>query len=110
MSSSRLAESSDVTQKRIIELAIRLGALGALIVWCFTIVQPFAMPAIGGMIVAVALYPLFTKLSSALRGHMNLAAALLSLLLIGTIVVPAMMLTESFVDGAQAIVCRWRGG
>jgi predicted PurR-regulated permease PerM len=104
MSKTKPIENFDLMQKRIIELAIRLGALIALVIWCFTIVQPFVMMVIGGVIVAIALYPFFTKLSFALGGRKNLTAVLLSLVLIGLIVVPAIMLTGSLVDGAQAIV------
>ena len=104
MSTPERIDNVEISQKRIIELAVRLGATIALVIWCLVLVQPFVMMVIGGLIVAIALYPFFNKMAFALGGRKTLAATLLSLILIGVIVVPAIMLTDSLVDGAQAIV------
>lgn len=97
-------------QKRVIELAIRLGALAVLLLWCFTIIQPFVMIVVWGAIVAIALHPVFAKVSAALGGRGKLAATLLSLLLIGTLVAPSVLLTESLVAGAQALAAAGDAG
>ena len=41
-------------QKKVIELAIRLGTLFVLLLWCFTIVEPFVLIVAWGAIVAIA--------------------------------------------------------
>ncbi len=93
----------DVLQKRIIELAIRMGVLLVLLLWCFTIIEPFVMIVTWGVIVAIALHPVFIKLSGRLGGRDKMSATLLSLLLVAILVVPTFLLTESLVAGAQAL-------
>ena len=104
MSNAILSRDLEQTQKRVIELSIRIGVLAVLLYWCFTIIQPFVMMVIGSGIVAIALYPIFNKVSSALGNRKTLTAVLFSLALIGVIVVPAVMLTESLVEGVKVIV------
>ena len=49
-------EDFQLLQRRVIELAIRLGALLILLLWCFTIISPFVMIVAWGAIVAIALH------------------------------------------------------
>lgn len=62
------------------------------------------MIALGGGIVAVALYPIFAKVSSAIGDRRKLSALLISMALVGVIVIPAILLTGSLADGVHAIV------
>ena len=48
------------------EVAIRLFLLAALALWCFLIFEPFLMPLIWGIVIAVALSPAFFWLESLL--------------------------------------------
>ena len=89
------------TQQRVVELAIRLGVLLVLILWCFTIIEPFVLIIAWGAIVAVALYPVFNKVAAALGGREKLTAILLAGSLVAMLVVPAYMLTDSLVASAQ---------
>ncbi|MEJ2138711.1 MAG: AI-2E family transporter [Gammaproteobacteria bacterium] len=103
MSRSSYDLDFDLLQKRVIELAIRMGTLFVLLLWCFTIVEPFVMIVVWGIIVAVALYPVFAKLASLLGNRQKLSATLLSLVLVGTLAVPTFLLTESLIAGARAL-------
>ena len=69
----------DFTQNTI-EAAIRLGLLLLLATWCFMIIRPFIEPVMWGVIIAVAIYPLFVKLRSAMGGRNKLAAVVFTLL------------------------------
>ncbi len=91
------------TQGEIFELAIRLGLLFLLILWCFRIVAPFALIIAWGAILAIALYPAYEKLARMLGDRKKLAATLLSLLLIGTVVVPAALFAESLIAGSRTL-------
>ena len=48
-------QNFDLLQKRVIELAIRLGVLFVLLLWCFQIIEPFVMIVAWGIIVAITL-------------------------------------------------------
>ena len=68
--------SSEFTQNTI-EAAVRLGLLLLLATWCFQIVTPFIVPVMWGVIIAVAINPLFTKLKSVMGDRNKLAATVL---------------------------------
>ena len=90
-------------EQRVTELMIQLGVLLVLVLFCFTIIKPFVLIVAWGMIVAIALHPAFLKLNTLLGERRKTAATLITVLLIGVLVVPAMMLTESLLDGAQSL-------
>ena len=64
--------NSDFT-KNTIEAAIRLGILLILVAWCFQIIKPFVLPVMWAVIIAVAIYPVFTRLKARLGGRNMLA-------------------------------------
>jgi len=82
------------------EVALRLAIVAGLIVWCFRIVEPFILPIVWGMIIAVAISPLFGKLTRLTGGRRGLTALLFTLLAIALIVVPAWQVTDSVVHSA----------
>jgi len=88
-------------QKHVIELAIRMGFLFLLLLWCFKIIEPFLLIIAWGAIVAIALHPLFIKAADMLGGRNKVAATLISLLLIGVLVTPTVMLAESLLESAK---------
>ena len=59
----------------VIELAIRLFAIGALIYWTFIIVLPFAAIILWSVVLAVALYPIFRVVAEILGGRPIAAAS-----------------------------------
>jgi len=89
----------------IANIVIRLGALTILVVWCFRILQPFLLPAIWGIIIAVAIYPLYRSLTLIpfLRGRPALAATLVSTVLLALLLVPTAMLTELLVQNTASL-------
>ncbi|MBT5890228.1 MAG: AI-2E family transporter [Chromatiales bacterium] len=90
-------------QSRTFELAVRLAALFVLLYWCFILIEPFLLIVLWGIIVAIALLPVFQRLSLLLGGRSKLAASILVVLLIALLVIPAVMLTDSLIISAQAL-------
>ncbi len=90
-------------QARTFEMAIRLAALFVLLFWCFKLIEPFILLVMWGIIVAIALLPVFRKLAAMLGDRKKLASALLAVSLIALLVVPAAMLTDSLIVSAQAL-------
>ena len=48
--------------KKPIEMIIKIGLLALLIIYCFMIIQPFIVIIIWALIIAIALYPLYSLL------------------------------------------------
>ena len=86
--------------KRAVEVAIRIGAIAGLIVWCFIIARPFLIPIVWGAIIAVAIFHGYEKLRAAFGGRRITAAVLITLLMLVLLVVPSVLLGE--------FACEWR--
>ena len=87
----------DRLQARTVELAIRLGALFVLLYWCFILIEPFILMVLWGIILAIALLPVFRRFSGLLGQSPRLAAVMLVGSLIAILVVPVIMLTDSLI-------------
>jgi len=95
---------------RTLEATVRIGTLLLLVAWCFQIVQPFFIPIVWGMIIAVASAPLYRSLESRLGGRAGLAATLTALLLLAVLIVPAVMLSGTLVDSAKELARQLSAG
>jgi predicted PurR-regulated permease PerM len=91
------------TTRRTIDLAIRLSLVGLLAAWCFWIVRPFLLPLVWGVVLAVALHPLYLWLERLAGGRRTLAATLLVVLCLALIAVPVVALSGSVIDGARFV-------
>ena len=63
----------------VIQLAVRLAMLALLFYWTYVLVRPFVLILAWSIVLAVALYPIFSVLSRMLGGRPRLAAAILTL-------------------------------
>lgn len=93
-----------------IEVTIRLGLLILLALWCLLIIKPFILPVMWGVIIAVAVYPLFSKLKSLLGGRTKLTTVVYSVLALGILITPTVMISGSLVDTAQEVVDSYEEG
>jgi len=96
--------------KNTIEATIRVGLLILLTVYCFNIIKPFILPAIWGVIIAVAVYPLFVKLKSFLGGKNKLASVVYTLLALSLLIAPTVMISNSILDTSSIISERYEAG
>ena len=102
---STSTEPSDGKQsvQRAVETAIRLGLVLLLAIWCFLIVEPFIIPILWGMIIAVASYPIYGWMLAKLGGRSKLAATLFTLLALALLITPTVMLMGTVADTTQAL-------
>jgi len=81
----------------------QLLALGALIATIFWILQPFLVPVTWAATIAVATWPLLLRAQAWLGGRRSLAVALMTTLLLMTLVVPLYLGIASIVGNAGEI-------
>jgi predicted PurR-regulated permease PerM len=86
-----------------IDIAIRIGLIALLIALCFQILRPFISLVIWATILAIAFYPLCTRLSGALGGRLRLAAAIITVITLLVIILPSIRMVGSLVDGTKYI-------
>jgi predicted PurR-regulated permease PerM len=99
----RKDETSDLRTAPIVELALRLGALGFLIYIAVTLIQPFIAVAIWSIVIAVALSPAYERLAGWLGGRRRLAAALITIASLLVIIGPATWLALGLIDSLRAL-------
>jgi predicted PurR-regulated permease PerM len=94
----------------MVEAVIRIGLLAALVMWCLDIARPFLVPIVWGVIIAVAVYPGYRRLEARLGDRRGLAASLVTLLMLAALVVPALLLAGSLINGAQEAAAALQAG
>jgi len=95
--------SEQATVRRATEVAIRLGILLILVIWCAQIVLPFVLPVMWAAIIAVAVHPLFRRLTAMIGGRRKLAAALFILVGLAFLIIPSVLLIGTIVEGTTAL-------
>jgi len=91
---------------KVIEAAVRLGLVLVLLTWCFTIIRPFIIPVVWGIILAVAVFPAYQWLSDRLGGREKLAALLVSLVGLAFVIAPAVTFTGSLIKSGRQVASR----
>ena len=99
----RKRQPGDLRSAPVVELALRLGALGLLLYLALTLIQPFVAVAIWSIVIAVALYPAYEPLARWLGGRRRLAAALMTIASLVVIIGPATWLALGLIDSLRAI-------
>ena len=85
------------SEKRTIDLSIKMIIIFILIGWSAMIVFPFVTPLLWGAILAITLYPMYMGLLKMLKGKNAIASTILTVLLLGILLVPTILLISSIV-------------
>ncbi|WP_084030890.1 AI-2E family transporter [Bradyrhizobium paxllaeri] len=93
-----------------IQLAVRLALLALLIYWSFVVIRPFVPILAWSVVLAVALYPVFSWLSGLLGNRPRLAATLLTLVNFGIVIGPATWLGLGAVEGLRGFAAQLSAG
>jgi predicted PurR-regulated permease PerM len=101
----RLIDPEKLTATAI-DLAIRLAFLGFVLFLSFTIIRPFVETMAWSVVLAVALYPVFSLTVKWLGGRRRLAAALITVLLLFIVLGPTTWLALDLVEVARTIYQR----
>jgi predicted PurR-regulated permease PerM len=94
----------------VIDLALRLALLGLLIYFSLTIIRPFFAIIVWGVVLAVALYPVFGVVANLLGGRRKLAAVLITTICLLVVLGPATWLTFDLVEVMRIIYERLDAG
>ena len=101
MNNDHLSANNRQFVRNSVEAAISISLVVILVYWCFDIVKPFIIPIIWGIILAVAIYPLYLRLQAILGGRQRFAAVLCTLLLLILVIVPTVLLGNSLVESVH---------
>ncbi len=85
------------------EIFVRLALVAALAAWCMLILSPFVSIIIWGMIIAVALHPLFIWMLGKLGWSRGRTATLLTLLLLALLIAPTVEFSRAMISNAAEL-------
>jgi predicted PurR-regulated permease PerM len=88
---------------KVTEAVVRVGLVLLLLVWCFNIIRPFITPVVWGVILAVAVFPVYRWLTASLAGRAKLAALILILIGFSVVLVPTILFAGSLIESGQQI-------
>lgn len=91
----------DSPLRQAIEIAVHLGLIFLIVLWCFQILRPFISLLAWGAIIAISIYTPFLKLRKMLGGKNKLAAIIIAVVGVGIVIVPAWMFADSLINSAQ---------
>ncbi|MCX6305676.1 MAG: AI-2E family transporter [Bacteroidetes bacterium] len=81
-----------------LEVIIKVGLVLGLITWCFIILKPFLMITLWGVIIAIAVYPMYKHLKALLGNRGKLASVLITLFMLSLIMLPVILFGSSLAD------------
>jgi predicted PurR-regulated permease PerM len=93
-----------------LETSIQVGLAILLTVACLVILRPFIPLLSWGIIIGVATYPSFEKLTNALGGRRVLSAVLFTVLLLAFLIIPVVLLAEALVGSIQTLAAHFKDG
>jgi predicted PurR-regulated permease PerM len=93
----------DRREQNFLEVSLRIGALALLIYAAFVLIQPFFTIVIWSVILTVALYPAFERLSGWLGGRRHLAAGIVTLISLLIVIGPASWLVLDLIESIRRI-------
>lgn len=96
--------------RKMIDLFIRVGLIGFLVVRCYQIFKPFIGLMLSSLILAVALYPLHALIVRKMAVKNGRAATALVLVILLSVFTPATLLIFSFADSSTALVKQVQSG
>lgn len=88
-------------EKNVINLTVKLGILLLLFYWCFSILQPFIIPVVWAVVIAVSMYPLYLILLKKMNNRRGLSGTIFTLIVLALLLAPVFMFSGSMVDGIQ---------
>ncbi len=95
---------------RALEITIHLGVVLLLVGTCLLILSPFLSTVLWALFIAISMQPLFERTAIVLGGRSKLAAVLLTALGLVLLAIPAVLLTQTVVDGVQMLVAKIKSG
>jgi len=97
------SEDTEQIEKNVINLTIKLCVLVFIFYWCFSIIQPFIIPVLWAVVIAVSLYPLYLKMLPTFKGKRAITGIIFTLIILSMLLTPVVMLSGSMIDGIQGL-------
>jgi predicted PurR-regulated permease PerM len=98
-----LPDSNLSSEKKTIDMSIKLLLILLLVAWSIMIIIPFLTPMLWGGILAITIFPLYTGLLKLVKGKKGLASTIITILLLAVLLVPSVFLISSVINEAKEL-------
>ena len=85
------------------EAALNIGLISLLIFVSYILFNPFIVPVVWGIIIAIALYPIFKKITNLFKGREGWAATIIVLIGLLILIIPTLKIAGNTIDDLQKI-------
>lgn len=96
--------------RRAVEAAIRIGIIFLLVMWSLQIMRPFIEIVLWGIIISVAIFPVYDKLANRFGGRRKTTAVLIVLVALAALLVPSWRFFGDTVDSLGTAAQRLEAG
>ncbi len=93
-----------------VDIFVHVAVIAIMAVWCFRIFEPFLVPVMWGLIIAVSLFPIFRRFRSLLGGRSGLAGVLFTLPALVLSIYPAVWITKASAESVSELSDRIESG
>jgi len=107
---AELSKTDESVIKKIVNVGLPITAIISITIWCFRIIAPFVTPVVWGLVLAITLHSLQAHLARLLRGRDVWAAAIMVIIILALIVVPAIWLLGATFNELKEVLARYREG
>ena len=97
-------------KRRALDVAIHVGLVILLATACLIILLPFLPLITWGIVITIAVYPLYRRLTNLMGGRNKLAAVLCTLFFLAVLTVPVVLLAQTVAQGIQTISAHVKNG
>jgi predicted PurR-regulated permease PerM len=102
--------NNQISHDSIYDTTIRLVILFLIIAWCLMIMFPFVSIILWSLILALALYPLHSRLSKLIGGRPKWASVILISVILIIIILPTWLLIGALIDEVKALKASYNSG
>ena len=101
-------ENDLMVGSKTIDISVRILLILILFAWCGMIIFPFIMPLLWGVILAIALHPLYMRLLKLLKGRRSLASIITTGIMLLILIIPSVWLIASVVESSSQFITSLR--
>ena len=94
----------------VYDITIRLFILLLIIAWCLLIMYPFVSILLWSLILAMAMYPLHTKLAKKMGGRRKLASFIIIFCILAIIFLPTWIMIDSLIGEVKELKVSYNNG
>ncbi len=102
--------SDEGFNNRTISIALRISFIAFMFLLSYLILKPFLLMVVWGIIIAVGVFPIFSKFSKILGNRNKLSSIILTLTALALIITPTVLMLDSTIGSVKTLTSQYQKG